>query len=261
MTDEQNLARVAALRSRRGQPPADLTPRRHPADPVLVSWEPPTAVPPPTAAGQPAPTGRTTAPSHTRHRRRHVAGGARIVAAGLAVSGMFGLTAVLAAANQPSTPSTAAPGTAPSAVPAQLVANEPTMTSPTIPADSTTAAPPPPSPPPSPQLVPLAAVPLPETIVLAVPDLPAAAAPVAAPAATPSARPVSAPAAATPALAPAPAAATPALAPAPAAATPTAATPAPAPASAVTAAPAPAPVATQAPAPPPPAATTAPSGG
>ena len=51
---------------------------------------------------RPAPTRRTTGASP---RRRHVAGGARIAVAGIAVSGMFGLTAVLATANRPTTPS------------------------------------------------------------------------------------------------------------------------------------------------------------
>jgi hypothetical protein len=242
VTDAENLARVAALRSRRGQPAADrCAPQYGIADGQREIWAPPTSS---ASAGpvRPSPTRRTARPLP---RKRHVAGGARIAVAGLAVSGMFGLTAVLAAANQPPTPSK----TGSDAPAVNLIAQAPATTATTGPAAPPTIA----------ALVLPPPAPVAETIVLAIPDLPITVPPSDGPV-TPTA-PVPAivqrvgatpkPARTT---APAPAAAAPPVTTQPHSQAVTPAVPA-APAS-----PAPAPVVARAPAPPAPAATTAPSG-
>ena len=103
MTDADNMARIAALGARRGQPSLDLSSK--------AMWGPPHPsgrLADPRVESIGAAATRGASPPAWKRRRKHVAGGARIVAGGMAVSGMFGLTAVLAAANRPPSPSAAA---------------------------------------------------------------------------------------------------------------------------------------------------------
>lgn len=83
MTDSDQAARLAAIRARRGQAPAET--------PVVAA---PAAAQAPAAA----PARVAAAPSRTQQR---VAAGARILATGLTASGVFGITTAIAAANQP----------------------------------------------------------------------------------------------------------------------------------------------------------------
>ena len=152
MTDQTQAARIAAMRAKRGQPPVAIpTVSTPPAPTALAStWAPPSAAAAFIAAPPqgPAPTGRTTQRSRAKGPRRpHVAAGARIFATGLAASGVFGLTTVIAAASQPSAPAAVAPAaatTVPAVTVPPTVATQPAPTVvlsvPTIPAPTTVAA-------------------------------------------------------------------------------------------------------------------------
>lgn len=85
MTDPDQAARLAAIRARRGQAPAEMPVTAAPPAPVVTA---PAAAPARVATG----------PSRGQQR---VAAGARILATGLTASGVFGITTAIAAANQP----------------------------------------------------------------------------------------------------------------------------------------------------------------
>lgn len=123
MTDAEQAARIAAIRAKRGQAPAAVTPAR-PAplppptlDTAVVEVIPaptpgPAATPAPAAARTAtrpvAPTARTTPPAR-RGRRPHIAAGARSLVTGLTGSAIFGLTTLIAAANVPAAATNPAP--------------------------------------------------------------------------------------------------------------------------------------------------------
>ncbi|MEQ1702966.1 MAG: hypothetical protein ABMA25_22900, partial [Ilumatobacteraceae bacterium] len=127
-TAQEQAARIAAMRARRGQAPIDIpTTRTQPVPATHEQWAPPVSqyaaaavVPTPAplaptaprqaarAAGErPAPTSRTNGATTrgtsrpTKKKREHVAAGARILMTGVAASAVFGLTTVIAAANRP----------------------------------------------------------------------------------------------------------------------------------------------------------------
>lgn len=138
MTEQEldQAARLAAIRARRGQSPIAVTKTVAPAATTqpAISWAPPVAhevqIPAPplaaaratVAAAAPAarpaatrpPTSRTASAAAVRPKSKkahpHIAAGARIVVTGLTASGIFGLTTVIAAANQPKTVTVADPG-------------------------------------------------------------------------------------------------------------------------------------------------------
>ena len=267
-TAQEQAARIAAMRARRGQAPINLPSTRTQAVPAEhEQWASPArqyagVVPTPdpltpvsdraTSAERPAPTSRTNAPatrggtsSPAKKKRQHVAAGARIIMTGVTASAVFGLTTVIAAANQPVVSDTATP-------PAEgvVVAGDPGATTTVV--DPNTSLPVQPG-----DTVPLSIPAIGETTTIAT-------VPGAVPAPAPGAASAPAPAPATPAqgttkpVTPAPAA--PASAPVvtqPAAPAPVVTQP-PAPAPVVTQPPAP--VTTQAPPPPPPPTTAKASG-
>lgn len=84
MTDPDQAARLAAIRARRGQAPAEMPVTAAPPAPVVT-----------------APAVATARPAGPSRGQQRVAAGARILATGLTASGVFGLTTAIAAANQP----------------------------------------------------------------------------------------------------------------------------------------------------------------
>ncbi|CAB4362960.1 MAG: hypothetical protein F2681_03735 [Actinobacteria bacterium] len=128
MTDQDQAARLAAIRAKRGQAPVATTSNAAPRSATAATGQPTTiwAAPvaqqaqipaPPIApaqsaapaaaarpvAARPAATARTNA-TRGKKGHPHIAAGARIAVTGLAASGIFGLTTVIAAANQPKVP-------------------------------------------------------------------------------------------------------------------------------------------------------------
>ena len=113
MTDQDQAARLAAIRAKRGQAPAAMpVTRQQPVQAGHEMWAAPlesAARPAPVAAmvaaDKPAPTRRTAVQADhspvARKKRQHAAAGARIVMTGVTASAVFGLTTVIAAANQP----------------------------------------------------------------------------------------------------------------------------------------------------------------
>ena len=112
MTDQDQAARLAAIRAKRGQAPAAMpVTRQQPVQAGHEMWAAPlesAARPAPVAAmiaAKPAPTRRTAVQADhspvARKKRQHAAAGARIVMTGVTASAVFGLTTVIAAANQP----------------------------------------------------------------------------------------------------------------------------------------------------------------
>ena len=90
MTDPDQAARLAAIRAKRGQSPVATT----------------STASTPAASTPVASTARISAP-RAKKAHPHIAAGARIVVTGLTASGIFGLTTVIAAANQPKAPAAA----------------------------------------------------------------------------------------------------------------------------------------------------------
>ncbi|MGB8859576.1 MAG: hypothetical protein WCC60_09980, partial [Ilumatobacteraceae bacterium] len=100
MTDQDQAARIAAMRAKRGQAPVAIPTTRTQAIPAEHQmWAPPTHPPvaaaaaasvaasapaSPAASQRPAPTKRTAAPARKKHP--HVAAGARILMTGATAS-------------------------------------------------------------------------------------------------------------------------------------------------------------------------------
>jgi hypothetical protein len=148
-------------------------------DPLLARH---TLPPPSLATAQSMPTTPARRPP-ARHRRRHAAKGARIAAAGLGVSTMFGLVASMGIANAFTAEATAVapPATTPAALtptgPATPASTAPTPAATTPPTVAETTAP-------STSLAPVTLTARPEVRVI---TAPAAATPAPAPAPTPAA--------------------------------------------------------------------------
>ena len=121
-------ARVEALRARRATG-ATTAPSRTPAP----------------AVGSPDAPGPRLGPERGRRRRRHVAQGARIAAAGVSLTGLFGLVAAMGAAEARSAQPQPAPAPVPAAaqppagVPALTVADDGRLVA--LPPQALTAAP------------------------------------------------------------------------------------------------------------------------
>jgi hypothetical protein len=118
MTDPQQAARIAAMRARRGQAPADIPVATTPMA-STTQWAAPSVTPATGAAADTAAHAASIAALEAKvnqlqrqvqsstaaapkGKHPHVAAGARILATGLTASAVFGLTSVLAQANPPS---------------------------------------------------------------------------------------------------------------------------------------------------------------